>query len=231
MFETPHKEKHKSHRVAWLRAAVLGVDDGIVSTSSLMLGVLAASDSSHAVLTAGVAGLVAGALSMAAGEYVSVSSQKDSELYDRVLEERSLSENPEEELHELSTLYEKRGLEKELARTVATQLQAHDPVRTHLREELGITHERIARPLQAAVASAVSFSVGSLFPLAAAIFVGARGGWVICGVSLIALFAAGALGATIGGGGKLRAALRVCAGGGLAMAVTFGIGHFLGTAL
>lgn len=229
IFKSPHAEKHRSHRAAWLRAAVLGVDDGIVSTSSLMLGVLAASHNSSAILTAGVAGLAAGALSMAAGEYVSVSSQRDSERADIAIEQKSLHENPEAELAELAWIYEQRGLDKELAAKVAKQLHDHDAVAAHARDELGIDHDALARPGQAAVASAVAFSVGAVIPIIAALLSSDRtGGWAITISSLIALAISGAVGAYIGGGHRLRAALRVLVGGGAAMAVTYLIGHLIG---
>lgn len=231
-FESPHAEKHRSHRAAWLRAAVLGVNDGIVSTSSLMLGVLAASQNDSAILTAGIAGLVAGALSMAAGEYVSVSSQRDSEKADIAIEKKSLAENPEKELAELTWIYEQRGLDKKLAARVAQQLHDHDAIAAHARDELGIDHEALARPVQAAVASATAFSVGAAVPIVAAIISSARaGGWAITISSMVALAISGATGAFIGGGHRLRASARVFIGGGLAMAVTYFIGHLIGGAV
>lgn len=229
---TPHEEAHKSHRAGWLRAAVLGVNDGIVSVSSIMLGVLAANQGPSAILTSGVAGLVAGALSMAAGEYVSVSSQKDSELYDIDIERRSIAANPAEELEELAGIYEERGLDAELAKKVAEQLHAHDALAAHARDELNIDHEDLAKPMQAAVASAVAFSLGGAIPIIAALAVqSGSGAWEITVVSLIALAVSGAVGAVIGGGHRVWAAFRVLIGGGLAMAVTFGIGHLVGAAL
>lgn len=179
-FEAPHEEPHKSHRAAWLRAAVLGVNDGIVSTASLMLGVLAASHDNKAIMTAGFAGLVAGALSMAAGEYVSVSSQKDSEIADIDIERRSIKDNPDEELAELAHIYEKRGLDSKLAMQVAKQLHANDAVAAHARDELGIDHETLANPLQASVASAVSFAFGAIIPIIAALIsTDSTGAWAI----------------------------------------------------
>lgn len=229
MFPSPHQEIHKSHRAPWLRAAVLGINDGIVSTSSLMLGVLAASDSKSAILTAGVAGLAAGALSMAMGEYVSVSSQKDSELSDIAIEAQSLKDHPHKELEELAWIYEKRGLDANLAKQVAQQLHEHDAVGAHARDELGIDHDALAQPGQAAIASAASFSIGALIPILAALCVDKEsGGLSITVVSLIALAASGAVGAIIGGGQKLRAALRVLLGGGIAMGITYLIGHVIG---
>jgi len=228
----PHEEAHKSHRAAWLRAAILGVDDGIVSTSSIMLGVIAAAQSDAAILTAGIAGLVAGALSMAAGEYVSVSSQRDSELYDIDVERRSLKENPQEELEELAHIYESRGLDSALAMQVAVKLHEQDAVHAHARDELGIDHNELANPVQAAVASAVSFSLGGALPIAAALTVHhAAGVWAITIVSLIALAVSGAIGAMIGGGSTLRAGMRVLVGGGIAMAITYGIGYLVGVNL
>lgn len=228
-FESPHLEKHRSHRAAWLRAAVLGVNDGIVSTASLMLGVLAASQSDSAILTAGFAGLVAGALSMAAGEYVSVSSQRDSEQADIAIEKKSLDQNPDKELAELAWIYEKRGLDKDLAAQVARQLHDHDAVAAHTRDELGIDHEALANPGQAAVASAVAFSLGGAIPIVPALLSTSKTGvWAITITSLVALAISGAVGAIIGGGHRVAAALRVLLGGGAAMAVTYLIGHFIG---
>jgi VIT1/CCC1 family predicted Fe2+/Mn2+ transporter len=227
---SPHpEEEHKSHRAGWLRAAVLGVDDGIVSTSSLMLGVSAAKASHSAILTAGIAGLVAGAMSMAVGEYVSVSSQRDSEKADIVIEKRSLINNPKGELAELAAIYEERGLEPELAREVAEQLHEHDAVAAHARDELGIDQEALANPLQAALASAVAFSVGALVPIVAALATtGRASAWMIVIASLLALAISGAVGAFIGGGHRLLAASRVFFGGGAAMAITAFIGHLVG---
>jgi VIT1/CCC1 family predicted Fe2+/Mn2+ transporter len=230
-FESPHAEKHRSHRAAWLRAAVLGVNDGIVSTSSLMLGVLAASQSDKAILTAGFAGLVAGALSMAAGEYVSVSSQRDSERADIAIETKSLAENPNEEQAELAWIYEQRGLDKELAKRVAQQLHDHDAIAAHARDELGIDHEDLARPVQAAVASAISFSIGGAVPIVAALLSSSSAAaWVITISSLVALAVSGATGAFVGGGHRLLASARVFVGGGVAMAITFLVGHLIGSA-
>jgi VIT1/CCC1 family predicted Fe2+/Mn2+ transporter len=227
---SPHpEEQHRSYRAGWLRAAVLGVNDGVVSTASLMLGVLAAGPSHKAVLTAGVAGLFAGALSMAVGEYVSVSSQKDAELADIAIEERSLAANPEAELAELAAIYEHRGLDADLAHKVALQLHDHDAVKAHARDELGIDHDALANPTQAALASATSFSLGALLPIIATLTVSGKGsGLVIVAISLIALAISGGIGAYVGGGNKLRAALRVFIGGGVAMAITALIGHLIG---
>jgi VIT1/CCC1 family predicted Fe2+/Mn2+ transporter len=230
-FPSPHPEIHKSHRAAWLRAAVLGMNDGIVSTSSLMLGVLAASGNQGAVIMAGMAGVVAGALSMSAGEYVSVSSQRDSELSDIEIEMRSLTDNPDQELLELAWIYERRGLDPELAKQVAKQLHDHDAVRAHAHHELGIDHDDLARPAQAAIASGIAFLIGGAVPILAAVFASNGNVWTIMTVSLVALFLSGAIGALIGGGHKVKAAMRVFIGGGLAMAVTYGVGHLIDASL
>lgn len=229
----PHPdEPHKSQRSPWLRAAVLGVNDGLVSTSSLMLGVLAAQANSSTILTAGIAGLVAGAMSMAAGEYVSVSSQRDAERADIAIERRSLAQNPAAELAELAGIYEERGLEPALARQVAQQLHAHDAVAAHARDELGIDHDDLSNPGQASIASAASFALGALVPIIAALLAPQSvSGWVIVIVTLVALAISGAVGAFIGGGHRILAALRVFVGGGLAMVITALIGHFIGRAL
>jgi len=230
---TPHPgEAHKSQRTNWLRASVLGVNDGIVSTASLMLGVSTASSNKTDVLTAGIAGLAAGALSMAIGEYVSVSSQRDSERADIAIEERSLVENPKEELEELRQIYEKRGLDSELALQVAQQLHEHDAVAAHARDELGIDQASLPNPVQAALASALSFTLGAIIPIIATVFTTrSKNAWSIVTLSLIALAISGAIGAYIGGGHKLRAAARVFVGGGIAMAITALIGHIIGTHL
>lgn len=228
----PRHEGHKSHRAAWLRAAVLGADDGIVSTASLILGVAAANASKQTILTAGVAGLIAGAMSMAAGEYVSVSSQRDSERADLHMEAKELEANPKEELHELMDIYIQRGLKPDLAEQVAAQLHEHDALKAHARDELGIDGNALAKPLQAAVSSAASFALGAILPvLAAIIWSGSASTWAIVTTALIALGISGSIGARIGGGNKWRAALRVFVGGGLAMLVTAIVGHLIGTAL
>lgn len=230
---SPHPDEiHRSHRAAWLRAAVLGVNDGIVSTSSLMLGVLAASASDSVILTAGVSALAAGALSMAVGEYVSVSSQRDSEKADIDIERRSIANNHDAELAELAAIYEKRGLTPKLAKQVAQQLHDHDAVATHARDELGIDHEALADPMQAAIASAVAFSTGALVPILAAILAPeAASAWAIVIASLFFLGISGAVGAVIGGGNRWIAAARVFLGGGAAMAITAFVGHLVGTAV
>lgn len=229
---TPHPEIHKSRRSGWLRAAVLGADDGLVSTSSLMLGVAAASASRTAIFTAGFAGLVAGAMSMAAGEYVSVSSQKDAEEADLKIEAKALRDYADEELQELTNIYIERGLEPKLAKEVAEQLHAHDALAAHARDELGFDDGRRAKPTQAGLSSAASFAVGAIIPIiAAALFRGNASHWAIVIVTLIALAITGVVGAAIGGGNRLKAAARVFVGGGLAMLVTALLGKLIGGAL
>jgi VIT1/CCC1 family predicted Fe2+/Mn2+ transporter len=224
-----HREAHRSGRAGWLRAAVLGADDAIVSTSSLMIGVAASSASRTAILVAGVAGLVAGSMSMAVGEYVSVSSQRDVEQADIEVEKQELATDPQYELNELANLYARRGLDKELALRVAEQLSAHDRLATHLRDELGIEEASRARPLQAAWISAVSFSTFAILPIAALVLGPTASRIpVIAAVSLVSLAALGALGGHLGGAPIGRAAVRVTVGGALAMAVTAAIGRLLG---
>ena len=222
-------EQHKSHRIPWLRAAVLGANDGIVSTASLVIGVAAASSSRSAVLTAGIAGLIAGAMSMAAGEYISVSSQRDAEQADLRVEAESLRENPRAELRELAKIYEDRGVEPGLARLVADQLMAHDELGAHMRDELGITDIAKARPLQAAWTSAVSFMTGATFPLVAILVAPADARIIVCAaVALLALVGLGILGAYAGGAAWKRAAGRVVLWSSVAMAITYGIGRLVG---
>jgi len=231
-YKSPHEAQHKSHRAPWLRAAVLGVNDGIVSTSSLMLGVLAASANKEAILVAGLAGLVAGAISMGVGEYVSVSSQKDSEKADIEIERLSIKSNPNAELAELASIYEKRGVERQLAIQVATQLHAHDAVGAHARDELDINQDALANPAQAALASTVAFSLGAAVPIVAALLSNETDGvYLIIGFSIIALAASGSVGAYLGGGKKRKAALRVLIGGSAAMAITYVIGLLIGQVL
>ena len=223
-----HRETHRSGRVGWLRAAVLGSDDAIVSTASLMIGVAASSASREAILVAGVAGLVAGAMSMAGGEFVSVSSQRDAEQADIALEKRELAGKPKAELHELAAIYVKRGLEKELAMTVAEQLSAHDRLGAHMRDEIGIDQLSLARPLQAAWISAASFASFALVPIVALLVAPASLRIVaIAAVSLLSLAGLGAFGGHLGGAPLARASLRVTIGGALAMAVTAAIGRIL----
>ena len=226
--ERNHYEEHYVARVGWLRAAVLGANDGIVSTASLIVGVAAASDRSG-VLLAGVAGLAAGALSMAAGEYVSVSSQADTERADTAREKAELESDPEEEKRALAGIYERRGLEPELAMQVATALHQKDPLAAHLRDELGFSEHTEARPLLAAFASAGSFTVGAAMPLAAAALVPEAGIslWVTV-LSLAFLAMLGAVGARAGGAPVVRAVLRVTFWGAVAMAVTYAVGLLFG---
>jgi VIT1/CCC1 family predicted Fe2+/Mn2+ transporter len=226
----PVGEGHLSFRSNWLRAAVLGANDGILSTSSLILGVAGSGASRQAVITAGVAALVAGALSMAAGEYVSVSSQRDTENADVSLERRELEQHPDQELHELAAIYEQRGLSPALAAEVAQALTARDPLAAHIRDELGLEDDRRARPLQAAGSSALAFSCGAIWPLlAAVIFGGALRTVATVLVTLIALAGLGFTGARIGGAEPRRATLRVTVWGAIAMAVTYGIGAAIGS--
>jgi VIT1/CCC1 family predicted Fe2+/Mn2+ transporter len=222
-------EGHLSQRSNWLRAAVLGANDGIVSTSSLILGVAAAGASRTDIVTAGVAGLVAGALSMAAGEYVSVSSQRDAEQADIRLEERELRADPASELSELAAIYERRGLTPDLARQVASALSLQGALKAHARDELGLDEERMARPLQAAWASAVSFSVGAVLPLLASSLSPSGSRVVITvAVTLVVLALLGDLGARLGGAPWRPAAMRVVLWGAVAMAITAGIGAVVG---
>ena len=229
---TAQVEMHRSGRVGWLRAAVLGSDDAIVSTASLMIGVAAASASKGAVLVAGVAGLVAGAMSMAVGEYVSVSSQRDAEQADVGREKRELTAEPQAELQELALIYVKRGLEKDLAMRVAEQLSAHDRLGAHMRDELGIDQAALARPLQAAWISAASFALFAGVPIAALLVAPTPLHIpVIAALCLLSLAALGAFGGYLGGAPLGRATLRVTLGGALAMAVTALIGRILGVAV
>ena len=222
-------ESHRGGRGGWLRAAVLGADDGIVSTASLMLGVAAASTTGSAVLIAGVAGLAAGAMSMAAGEYVSVSSQRDAERADVALEKEELASKPGDELSELTEIYRKRGLDAELARRVAEQLSAGDRLEAHKRDELGLDDASRARPLQAAFVSAASFASAGLLPIAALLLAPATLHVVaIVVAAMVALAVLGALGGRLGGAPLFRATTRAVLGGGFAMAVTAAIGHLFG---
>ena|SRR5436190_5537538 len=227
---TRHPEKHFSQRIGWLRAAVLGANDGIVSTSSLLVGVAAAETTRSSILVAGVAGLVAGAMSMAAGEYVSVSSQADTEQADLARERGELGAAPEYELEELRQIYVARGLDPGLALQVAKQLMERDALGAHARDELGLSIVHTARPVQAALASAVTFAAGAAVPLILAAVVSLPN--VIVAVpagSLISLAALGALSAKAGGARRGRAVLRVTFWGALAMALTAAIGHLFGT--
>lgn len=227
-----HSETHLSHRSGWLRAAVLGANDGIVSTASLVLGVAASGASASAVITAGIAGLAAGALSMAAGEFVSVSSQRDSEQADLTLERRELKSDPDGELLELKGIYERRGVPAELALEVAQALTEHDPLAAHARDELGLHRERQARPFQAAWASALSFSAGAVLPLIAIAIAPSSARIAICvAVTIVALAVLGYTGARLGGGARGPATARVVLWGAVAMAATSGIGALVGAAV
>ncbi len=227
-----HREQHRSARIGWLRVAVLGANDGIVSTASLIVGVAAATDARHDVLVAGVAGLVAGALSMAAGEYVSVISQADTERADLAREREELATQPQAEEHELTGIYVRRGLEPELARTVARQLMAHDALAAHARDELGHSEELAARPLQAAAASAATFAIGAALPLLTALVAPTgRVVLMVSAASLLCLAALGAIAARAGGAAPTIGALRVAFWGALAMAITAGVGRLFGTAV
>jgi VIT1/CCC1 family predicted Fe2+/Mn2+ transporter len=226
-----HAERHLSYRSNWLRAAVLGANDGIVSTSSLVLGVAASGAGGSAILTAGIAGLVAGALSMAAGEFVSVSSQRDTEQADLRVEARELREYPDHELEELTRIYESRGVPRGVARDVAVALTEHDALGAHARDELGLEDARQARPLQAGLASAVAFSVGAVLPVLSVALAPSGTRVAVCVVvTVLGLAGLGALGARLGGADPGRATARVVGWGALAMAVTAGIGSLVGGA-
>ncbi len=227
-----HAERHAITRIGWLRAAVLGANDGLLSTASLILGVAAASADHQAILVAGVASLVAGSMSMAAGEYVSVSSQRDAEHADLAVEKRELKDDPEAELNELTGIYVKRGVAPDLAREVARQLTARDALAAHARDELGVTDAAAARPVQAALASAASFSVGAVLPLAVALLSPSNMLiWTVSAASLAFLAVLGALGAWTGGARMGRATLRVVFWGVLALAVTAGVGKLFGVSV
>jgi len=226
-----HRERHRSQRIGWLRAAVLGANDGIVSTASLLVGVAAAHAARGDVLVAGVAGLVAGAMSMAAGEYVSVSSQSDTERADLDRERQELAADEPHELEELAGIYVQRGLDLALARQVARQLMDKDALGAHARDELGMSEISNARPVQAAVASAITFAIGAGLPLLAAVMAPLSGLLpVVAGSSLVFLAILGSLAARAGGASVATGALRVTFWGALAMAVTAGVGSLLGTA-
>ena len=222
------REQHRSGRIGWLRAAVLGANDGIVSTASLIVGVASAASNGQAVLVAGVSGLVAGALSMAAGEYVSVSSQADTERADLDLERRELAAQPEAEQDELTAIYVSRGLAPDLARQVARELMAKDALVAHARDELGLTEQHAARPLQAALASAAAFAVGAAVPLLAVVLI-PPSVVAVSLISLVCLIALGAVAARTGGASPILGAVRVGFWGALAMAITAGVGHIFGT--
>ncbi|MDZ3830421.1 MAG: VIT family protein [Sphingopyxis sp.] len=220
-----HRESHAMERIGWLRAAILGANDGIVSTASLIAGVAAAGASTPTILVTGTAGLVAGAMSMAAGEYVSVSSQSDAERADIARETQELANDPAHELEELTQIYQQRGLDRALAEQVAAQLTDHNALDSHLRDELGLTHHMRARPIQAAAASAASFAVGAALPLAIVLLTtGPRLPWLVSGASLLFLALLGALGAWAGNAPMLRPVARVTFWGAMAMAATMAIG-------
>ncbi len=225
----PYESHHRIHHAGWLRAAVLGANDGIVSTASLVVGVAAAAIDRSAVLLTGVAGLVAGAMSMAAGEYVSVSSQADTEQADLERERVELEQNEEHEIRELANIYQTRGLDADLARQVAEQLMDHDALAAHARDELGISDQLSARPLQAALASAATFAVGAALPLVAVVL--APAGHIVASValaSLAALVLLGILSARVGGAHPWRATARIVLWGALAMAITAAVGRWFG---
>jgi VIT1/CCC1 family predicted Fe2+/Mn2+ transporter len=225
-----HKEQHRVARTGWLRAAVLGANDGIVSTASLIVGVAAAGATPETILLSGTAGLVAGAMSMAAGEYVSVHSQVDAEKADLAREKAELRDEPGAELRELTGIYVKRGLEPALAQQVAEQLTARDALAAHARDELGITEEQAPRPLQAAFSSAASFTMGAAAPLAVvAIYPGPRLPLVVSAATLALLATLGGLAARAGGASLAKGALRVTFWGALALGVTAGVGALVGT--
>jgi VIT1/CCC1 family predicted Fe2+/Mn2+ transporter len=225
-----HRERHKSHNIGWLRAAVLGANDGIVSTASLIVGVAAANADRKAVLIAGMAGLVAGAMSMAAGEYVSVSSQADTEQADIGRERQELRDNIKGEKKELTNIYIKRGLEPALAAEVAEQLMAKDALGTHARDELGISEVVAARPIQAAFASAGSFAVGAAMPMGVSLLAPvSKLVWLVSIASLLFLTLLGAVAAYTGGAGIVKGAVRVTFWGAVAMAATALVGALFGT--
>ena len=227
-----HRETHLVDRIGWLRAAVLGANDGIISTASLIVGVAAAAAQQNDVLIAGVAGLVAGAMSMAAGEYVSVSSQSDTEKADLARERRELRSNPEAELEELAEIYVKRGIDLDLARQVAGQLMKKDALGAHARDELGISQTTTARPVQAALTSAVTFSVGAAMPLLMVVVSPSTMLVPVTSAASLAFLAfLGAVGAKAGGAHILRATIRVTFWGALALGITAGIGKLFGTML
>jgi VIT1/CCC1 family predicted Fe2+/Mn2+ transporter len=222
-------EHHKSHRAGWLRAAVLGANDGILSVAGLVIGVAAANASRSTLVTAGLAGLVAGAMSMAVGEYISVSSQRDAEEADLRVEAEAIAENRRAEMHELAKIYEERGVEPGLARLVADQLMAHDAIGAHARDELGISEITIAKPMQAAVTSMAAFTVGALVPvLAVTLAAKSLRIGLTAALTLVALIGLGALGAQLGGAPRGRAALRVVTLSAVSMILTYAIGRVVG---
>ncbi len=227
-----HTETHLVSRVGWLRAAVLGANDGLISTASLIVGVAAATPNKEAILVAGLAGLVAGAMAMAAGEYVSVSSQSDTEAADLARETAEQLADPVAELAELAGIYRERGLDAALAEEVAKQLTAHGALAAHLRDELGMSEHTMARPIQAALASAITFSAGAAIPVVVAMAAPLQyASWAVAGGSVIALAMLGMLAAKAGGANLVRSTLRVTFWGAMAMAVTAGVGAIFGTAV
>jgi VIT1/CCC1 family predicted Fe2+/Mn2+ transporter len=232
MARTHHLERHRAHRVGWLRAAVLGANDGIISVASLVVGVAAAGATKGSILVTGVAGLVAGAMSMAAGEYVSVRSQADTETADLAKEKLELETEPERELAELTAIYISRGLDRTLARRVAEQLMSNDALAAHARDELGITETLRARPIQAALASAASFAVGAAIPVVAAVIAPAVwAGRVSAATAIVMLLVSGGLAGYAGGASVVKGAVRVAFWGALAMSLTAVVGKLIGTAL
>lgn len=227
-----HTERHRTDRIGWLRAAVLGANDGIVSTASLIVGVAAANATQTEVMVAGMAGLVAGAMSMAAGEYVSVSTQADTESADLARERKELDTDIEHEHEELAAIYENRGLDPELAKQVAQQMMAHDALGAHARDELGISESMTARPIQAAFASATTFAIGAALPLLTVLVVPETLlGPIVSAVSLVFLAGLGALSAKAGGAPMIRSTARVTFWGAMAMAITAGVGALFGTSV
>ena len=230
MTRRTHPETHIVHRIGWLRAAVLGANDGLVSTASLVVGVAAAGSGRTEILIAGLAGLVAGAMSMAAGEYVSVSSQTDAEEADLARERSELADTPQEELQELTNIYIERGLDADLAAQVAVQLTARDALGTHARDELGISETVTAHPIQAAVVSAITFAAGAVVPLLIAVLATGQITLWVALTTLVALAVLGGLGASAGGAGIVKGAARVTFWGALAMAATAAVGMIFGVA-
>jgi VIT1/CCC1 family predicted Fe2+/Mn2+ transporter len=227
-----HRETHRTERIGWLRAAVLGANDGVISVSSLVVGVATSGASAASILVTGIAGLVAGAMSMAAGEYVSVKSQEDTENADLKKETLELQTEPERELEELTSIYMARGLDEPLARQVAVKLTANDALAAHARDELGITETLRARPIQAAITSAISFAVGALVPIAAAIFAPAARVVAVCAATtLVTLLVLGATAAYAGNAPVLKGAVRVAFWGAMAMAITALVGRLFGAAV
>ena len=228
----PHREQHRTDRIGWLRAAVLGANDGVVSVASLVVGVAASGAPQADILVAGVAGLVAGAMSMAAGEYVSVQSQADTEEADLARERHELAADPEGELAELTSIYRARGLDDDLARRVAVQLTERDALGSHARDELGITEVLRARPVQAALASAAAFGLGAVLPVLAALAAPAASATlVVAAVTLVTLALLGAVAGRVGGASVVRGAIRVTFWGALAMAITAGVGALFGASV